>query len=234
MIKSLLKYKTGPNFITLILFVILMGLGTWQLYRLSWKEKLIADIDQRLHAAPINFSNNLGMADQFKRAEVKGIFDLTKTVYILSKTWEGKNGYWVVSAFYPDNSNQTLWINQGWLDINQKDQLDFSSASMPLEIEGIIRIPEKSSFFVPDNQPSKNEWYWIDINDLSHFFNINHYVPFYLELLRPQIFENILPIGDKHLDTLPNHHLSYALTWYGLALIMVFIFARYTIKNKGK
>ena len=33
-------------------FAVLLGLGTWQVNRLAWKEALLASIDQRTHAAP--------------------------------------------------------------------------------------------------------------------------------------------------------------------------------------
>ncbi|MBP0657108.1 hypothetical protein J8J20_24855, partial [Mycobacterium tuberculosis] len=34
------------------LFVILIGLGTWQVERLQWKEALLATIAARTHSAP--------------------------------------------------------------------------------------------------------------------------------------------------------------------------------------
>ena len=33
-------------------FAVLVGLGTWQVERLAWKEALLSSIDQRIHAAP--------------------------------------------------------------------------------------------------------------------------------------------------------------------------------------
>ncbi len=35
-----------------VVFAVLLGLGTWQIERLLWKEALIATIDERLHAEP--------------------------------------------------------------------------------------------------------------------------------------------------------------------------------------
>ena len=36
----------------LVLFCILLALGTWQVQRLHWKEGLLQPIDQRTHSAP--------------------------------------------------------------------------------------------------------------------------------------------------------------------------------------
>ena len=33
--------------------IVLLGLGTWQVQRLQWKEALIATISERTHAAPL-------------------------------------------------------------------------------------------------------------------------------------------------------------------------------------
>ncbi len=36
------------------MLVVLLGLGTWQVQRLHWKESLIAEIDERAHEAPVD------------------------------------------------------------------------------------------------------------------------------------------------------------------------------------
>ena len=35
-------------------FIILIGLGSWQVERLRWKEALLATIDQRVHSEPVS------------------------------------------------------------------------------------------------------------------------------------------------------------------------------------
>ena len=34
---------------------------------------------------------------------------------------------------------------------------------MQVHVEGVIRESEKPSSFVPENSPTKGEWYWVDV-----------------------------------------------------------------------
>ena len=43
----------APAIATLAMGAFLTGLGIWQLHRLAWKEGLIAEIEARVHAAPV-------------------------------------------------------------------------------------------------------------------------------------------------------------------------------------
>ena len=57
--------------------VILLSLGTWQVNRLHWKESLLADIQQRSTAAPVDIAElerllAAGEAVDYRHAMVKG------------------------------------------------------------------------------------------------------------------------------------------------------------------
>ena len=55
--------------------------------------------------------------------------------------------------------------------------------------------------------------------------------PFYIEQESP-----VPPGGVPHPAplrvNLPNHHLQYALTWYGLALVLVAVFAAWLLHRR--
>ncbi len=47
------KRLLWPGIATLVGVVLLVGLGSWQMRRLAWKQALIAVIAERAHAAPV-------------------------------------------------------------------------------------------------------------------------------------------------------------------------------------
>ena len=46
----------APAVATVVVVVLLVGLGDWQLRRLAWKEALIAAVETRAHAAPVDYA----------------------------------------------------------------------------------------------------------------------------------------------------------------------------------
>ena len=69
--------------------VILVGLGVWQLQRLTWKENLIATVSGHMTAAPISLDEALRLsADevQYRKVSLSGHFDNAKEVLSLRLT----------------------------------------------------------------------------------------------------------------------------------------------------
>lgn len=93
-----------------------------------------------------------------------------------------------------------------------------------MTVEGLARTAsdEKPSFIVPDNDPQKNIFYWKDLDAMASSAGLSaEQVREYYVDAGPQENEGGLPIGGVTRIDLPNSHLQYAITWYGLALALV-------------
>lgn len=213
-------------------FVVLVGLGTWQVERLAWKEALIASIDQRIHSAPRGLA---AIERQFRETgdveyepvTVSGTFDHGKERHFFA-TYEGQSGFFVYTPLMLADGHAVL-VNRGFVPYDRKDPATRKDG----EVEGVVTIvglarnplAEKPSLLVPANEPDKNIFYWKDRDVMASSAGLDagRLVPFFIDA-GPAPNPGGLPVGGVTILDLPNNHLQYALTWYGLAAALAAIF----------
>tara|TARA_B100001109_G_C18493752_1_gene303682 strand:+ start:24 stop:464 length:441 start_codon:yes stop_codon:yes gene_type:complete len=132
-------------------------------------------------------------------------------------------------------NNKIVLINRGWVSESYKnpDKRKFSLTKGLVKLKGIIRYPQKKGYFVPENDGENGFWFTIVPNQIFDFINIiskktiNDY---YIDALR--VGEKLtLPIGVEGEPKFRNQHLSYAITWYGLALSLLFVYFSYHVSS---
>jgi surfeit locus 1 family protein len=221
-------------------FVVLVGLGTWQVQRLQWKEGLILAIDQRTHSAPRPLADVEGKFTatgdvDYEPVEVRGVFDHRKERHFLA-THDGASGFFV---YTPLNlaDGRSVFVNRGFVPYDRKDPATRRQGQVEGEvtITGLARDPltEKPSSLVPDNDPDKNVFYWNDRDAMaaSTGVDIAKLVPFFIDA-GPAPNPGGLPVGGVTIVDLPNNHLQYALTWYGLAAALAVIFGTWLWRRR--
>ena len=212
----------GPG---LVLFAILLGLGTWQVQRLHWKEGLLETIDRRTHAAP------LPLADVEKEFAATHDVDYTPVMVTgaflhrgerhFFSTWEGDAGFNVYTPLHLDDGRFVL-VNRGFVPYDRKDPgtRGEGQVSGVVAVTGLARNPlaEKPSMLVPDNEPDKNIFYWKDRDVMASSAGLDttRLVAFFIDADKTPN-PGGLPVGGVTIVDLPNNHLQYAVTWYGLA-----------------
>ena len=203
--------------------LVLIGLGTWQLQRWQWKEALIATIAARAAAAPVALS---AVADpeglEFTRVVVDGRFLHERERQVLAQVHKGAPGVGVVTPLRLDDG-RVLMIDRGWLPEARRDHANRPQGQV--KVEGLLRLPPATNWFSPTNRPDENVWYRID--PLAMAGPGAPALPYYLEA-SPSVAGGEAPVARHRVLALRNHHLQYALTWYGLAaaLAVVFLLAR--------
>ena len=132
-------------------------------------------------------------------------------------------------------NNKIVLINRGWVSEGYKDpkKRKFSLAEGQVKLKGIIRYPQQKGYFVPENDGENGFWFTIIPNQIFKFIKTNsNFVikDYYIDALR--VGEKItLPIGVDGKPNLRNQHLSYAITWYGLALSLLFVYFSYHVSS---
>jgi len=211
-------FRVGPTLATAVMLVLMIGLGTWQVQRLHWKENLIQTINERIHTAPIDVATVEGDAD-YRPAKVSGLFQHDHTLYLLALSKTGEGGYHILTPLELDDG-RSLLVDRGWVPYDHKD--NFFRPIGPVILTGVLRLPEHS-WVQPHNDPPQNNWYGIDLIAMAKATNVPAFLPYVLELdATPNM--GGYPLGGQTRVTLPNNHFGYALTWYGLALILLIIF----------
>jgi surfeit locus 1 family protein len=104
-------------------------------------------------------------------------------------------------------------------------------------VTGLTRnkLPGKPSWLVPDNDVAKNIFYWKDLDVMAASTGLNKasVLPFFVDADSTPNPKG-LPIGGVTDVDLPNNHLQYAFTWYGLAAVLVVIVAISWFRGGGK
>ena len=80
-----------------------------------------------------------------------------------------------------------------------------------------MRWPETRGLFTPADDPKTNVWYLRDLQAMAVEKKWAAPAPFYIDQEGPVPPGN-LPLPAKIEVKLPDNHLQYAITWFGLAL----------------
>lgn len=231
------RFPAGLTFIALIILAILLVLGTWQVNRLEWKQQLLADIQTKLDNPPLQFSevedlNNSGQNIDYQPVTVSGTFKHDGERHFLA-TYNSHAGFYIYTPLEMPDGRFVL-INRGFVpyDLKQSDLRSEGQLSGEVTVTGLARskLSEKPSSLMPDNDPVKNIFYWKELDMMAESSGLpaSSFAGFFIDA-NDDPNQGGLPVGGVTIIDLPNSHLQYAVTWYGLALAFIFVYIGYII-----
>lgn len=211
---------------------VLVALGTWQLERLSWKEGLIAELDAKLSAKPADLParerwQRLDAAtDEFRRVAFPAEFLAGEEALVYSAGSSLRPdttgpGYWVFAPARLTGGSIVV-VNRGFVPEGKQnpDTRKEGRPSGTVDIVGVMRWPEQRGQFTPPDEPGKGLWFARDPAAMAKARNWGTVAPFYVDQEAP-LPPGGLPKAGPLRASLPNNHLQYAVTWYGLAAVML-------------
>lgn len=223
-----------------LVLALLIGLGTWQVQRLQWKEELMATIAERLASPPRSLADLQAQLTttgdiEYRPVEFSGVFHHEAERHFFA-THQGRSGYYVYTPLEFDEGRYLL-VNRGFVPFEQKDAATRTEGQVRGTV-GVIglareRLAEKPSWLVPDNDPEKNVFYWKDWEAMiatSGVGSTDDYLPFFVDA-NDAPNPGGLPLGGVTIIDMPNNHLQYAITWYGLALALAAVFAAWLARE---
>ncbi len=228
-----LGWRIAKVAVLLAALAILLSLGTWQVQRLHWKEGLLADIAARRGAPPVQLSTIEAMAAsggdiEYRTVTATGRYLNDKERHFFA-TYDGAPGFYVYTPLQLDDGRY-LFINRGFVpyDVKEPEMRKQGQLTGQQAVTGLARarLAGKPSSLVPDNDVAKNIFYWkdLDVMAASDGLDTAKVLPFFVDADTTPNPKG-LPIGGVTIVDLPNDHLQYALTWYGLAAALVAIVA---------
>ena len=232
------------SILALVGLAVLIGLGTWQLERKAWKEGVIATLSDRLSAAPVplpareNWPKLDPKRDEFRRVAFAAEFlhDKEVLVYTAGSSLRpdvSGAGYWV---FTPARllGGSIVLIDRGFIPEARKDPgaRREGQVSGVIDIVGALRWPEPRGLFTPADSPGANLWFTRDPESVAQAKGLGPVAPFYVAMEQPAPPGGLPKPGVLH-PNLPNNHLQYALTWFGLALTLVGVFGAWVMRRGG-
>ena len=228
----LMKFRPllWPTFFALPALIILLGLGTWQVQRLEWKNQLIHDFETRATADPIELPVvAIAPEMEFRHLSLTGEFDHDRELFLTGRTYEGNAGFHIVTPFQLTDGRIIL-INRGWVSESYRDPAKraFTLVEGETTVAAILRFPAKKGYFVPENEPDNGFWFTlVPAQMVKHLaLGDDAETDIYAAALRTS--DKIsLPIGAKTETNLRNSHLGYAITWYGIACALIGVYAAF-------
>jgi surfeit locus 1 family protein len=223
-----------------LVFLLLVGLGFWQLQRLAWKEALIERIETRAQLAPLDLPPRtawptLASDDyDFRHVRMSGRFDPIREALLFSSSPAGfrpEPGYFVLAPFELEEGGVVL-VNRGFIAASEAH--NSARRSWPegrQTIIGLMRAPQSRNLFTPADDPERGVWYTSDPQKIAESQGIAGAAPFTVVLDPSEQGASEaaggLPRPVASGVDIVNNHLSYAVTWFGLAAALIVVFLAY-------
>lgn len=235
----------APGIAALVACAILVGLGTWQLQRLAWKEKLIADVTARIDAAPIAAPGPDAWADldlgrlEYQPVTVTGIFQNDREIHVTyaltaPKGRFGGFGAMVMTPFLAD-AGWVVYVNRGFVPEPNIDPSTRPAGQIAghTTVTGLMRAPADRSWFMPGDDAPRNTWTSRDpkLYAAAQGFAPANVAPYIIDAKFDPALPSGLPQGGETVVTFPNNHFGYALTWYGLAICCAGVYIAFAVSR---
>jgi surfeit locus 1 family protein len=220
--------RLWPTVVGAPIVLLCLGLGVWQMHRLSWKEGLIAERAAAVAApaAPVPQSLAQAQGMEFHHVSDEGVFLNDKEILLAAISKAGQPGYHVLTPLR-EVSGRIVFVNRGFVPgaLKERSKRRAGEPTGAVRIEGLLRLPldRPPNWFVPDNRPDSNSWFWIDLPAMAKADQLDHLAPFYIDA-DAAANPGGWPKGGVTRLALPNNHLQYAITWFSLAVAMVVIY----------
>jgi cytochrome oxidase assembly protein ShyY1 len=229
----------GLGIFTLLILALLIGLGVWQLQRRAEKHALIAQLTERLAAAPqplpppAQWRTLTPAGDEFRRVRFSAAYKPGPDAMVYGSSSAIRDdvlgpGTW---AFLPARlpGGETVVINTGFVQNTMQDRAQQDGAvkrlvtGAPVTLTGYIRFPESAGALTPRENIAKRLWFTRDHLAIARALGWGEVAPFYIDLEEPAP-ENGIPRPGPLQVHLKDDHLQYAITWFGLACAVLIAF----------
>jgi surfeit locus 1 family protein len=190
-----------------------VSLGVWQLQRGLWKLDLIAKVDARLHAPAVMAPPIAGPEDVYRRVTATGVFHNDRESFVQAVTERGP-GYWVLTPLVTPRF--TILVNRGFVPAERRKAHDRPAGTV--RVTGLIRMSEPKGAFLRSNDPAADRWYSRDVPAIAAAKDLGRVAPYFIDAdatANPGGY----PVGGLTVVAFRNSHLSYALTWFALAIL---------------
>ena len=221
------RFPIGLTIASVIGIAILIGLGVWQVQRLHWKEALLAKIAKLEASAPIPVTQALsgGVAsDDLDFVRVTATCpNIETTPYLKLYAPREVAGFRLITPCALTGAPyRTILVDRGFVAQEQVQAVK-PGRTLDQPIVGVLRKGDVRNFLTPENTPAQGLWYWRDVPAMAASLGVSNAAPTFLMLEKPAP-QGFGPTPAPIPADIPNNHLQYALTWFGLALSLLGVY----------
>ena len=206
--------------LTALALCLLIGLGVWQVERLQWKVGLMDAADAAAAKPPAPLVEVLGQGDLEFRKALMVCRGLATAPYVeLQTIHDGKPGVRLISACHPEGQDFSLLIDRGFIPEAVSARPRVIDSTLPLVLVGEFRTFSRPNGMTP--APSNGRFYGRDTEAMAAALKVTGPVRpeavYALTQTNPEIGA-LKPSAPPAAFT--NNHFGYALTWFGLAIVL--------------
>ncbi len=224
---SFQRPRVISTLLALLGVLILLGLGEWQLQRLTWKEDLLARIAalQNAPSKPLETLLKAGGDLDYVRASFTCPDLERRPMLRLFSVREGVAGYRLIAACpVAGGGAASILVDRGFVSLEKADAaMTPGRAELPEPVTGVLRKGDKPTFVTPANRIETNLWYSRDVPAMAKKLGASNPAPVFLMLEQPAPLAGGPTPAPVPID-IPNRHLEYAITWFGLAVALVGVY----------
>ena len=149
---------------------------------------------------------------------------------------EGGPGYRLIAACpLAGGPYSTILVDRGFIPIEQAAKaMQPGREALPGPVIGVLRKGDKPTFVTPANRIAENLWYARDPAAMAKALRVAAPAPVFLMLEQPAPAAGIGPIPAPIPADIPNRHLEYAFTWFGLAGALVGVYAATLFRSRRR
>lgn len=221
----------GPGLMTLAMVVVLIGLGTWQVERLSWKTGILSDIARADAGPPVPLSST---APPYAKVSVTGHFLFDRTARFGAEVRQLSSGPEMgARQIVPliRDSGVPVLVDRGWVPDRRTSPV--SQPAGDVTVIGYLHPPETAGVFSAADDPVERRFYTMDPAAIGAALEMGKVAPFVIVALG-NVAAGQWPEPAHHLPRPPNNHFAYAVTWYGLAIALIVVFIAWVRRgNRG-
>ena len=223
----------APGISAFICFWLLIGLGVWQLYRLKWKEGILAQIHLAEISPPIPVPAH---PNRFEKVIVSGQFVPGKAVLYGDEVHDGPvtpvEGGELIQPLR-EASGRVVLVDLGW--VPERSPVPVTEPAGVVNVVGYVHKTESPGWFAGTDNPGAKLYYTLNAARIGADMGFSDVAPFALVAMGPlPPTGSALPQPAQHLPQPPNNHYQYALTWFGFAIVLVFEFFFFARKRLGE
>ena len=227
--------------LVLMVAIILINFGFWQLRRLEEKRTRNANILATLEQPAITLTGEEidPEALHFRRVRVEGTFDNAESMVLRNKSLNNTPGIHLLTPLRTSNREDAILIDRGWLPNDQADP----SRRTAYDVNGVVTVegiayrtqtrPSSLSPLdrLPDGQTRLDAWFRVDIDLIQGQLSYPLLPVFIAQLPAPGAEPGNLPRQDGNIELDEGPHLGYAVQWFSFAVILGVIYAFFIRKE---
>ena len=229
-IRAKQRFPLGLTVAVAIAFAILAALGTWQVQRLHWKEALLARV-AALRTAPAQplgpvlarIAAGADLDDTRVSADCSG---LAAAPFVeLYSIHDGQAGWRLLSPCrVAAGGFESVLVDRGFVPDTVKERPPVDPASTAaVRLVGVLHAAGRGNPFSPPN--SAGRWYRADVPAMASALKAPRPAPLVLIAERADPPDAPMLVAAPVSSDIPNNHLGYAITWYGLAAALLGVYA---------